>query len=245
MMADWTDVSFRTISYGQSVISFRLVMMDRETLAISVDPDLSVSVSAPREKTVEEIEARILKRARWILKQQAYFREFLPHAVGRRYISGETHYYLGRQYRLKVEGAQSEEVKLKGAYLHVTVQDPTNAERVKRLLDDWLLTRARVRFALALERCWERFGRFEKARPTLRIRRMHRRWGSCTSSGAILINPELVKAPSSCIEYVIAHELCHLRHPDHGKGFQSLLRRTMPDWEQRKARLERAALAFL
>ena len=68
---------------------------------------------------------------------------------------------------------------------------------------------------------------------------MKKRWGSCTARGAINLNIELIKAPSHCIDYVVTHELCHLKCPDHGKAFYSLLNRVMPDWESRKKRLER------
>jgi predicted metal-dependent hydrolase len=70
---------------------------------------------------------------------------------------------------------------------------------------------------------------------------MPKRWGSWTRRGGICLNPELVKAPASCIDYVVTHELCHAVHGHHGKAFYELLRRVMPDWEHRKARLERIA----
>jgi len=78
--------------------------------------------------------------------------------------------------------------------------------------------------------------------PEVKLRRMPARWGSYSRPGTILLNPELVKAPLYCIEYVIMHELCHLKHPNHGRGFYRLLTRCMPDWERRKGRLELAIL---
>lgn len=74
----------------------------------------------------------------------------------------------------------------------------------------------------------------------MRRRRMVRRWGSCKVKGGILFNRDLVKAPVHCIDYVIMHELCHVRIPNHGRRFYELLGQMMPDWELRKARLERA-----
>jgi hypothetical protein len=77
--------------------------------------------------------------------------------------------------------------------------------------------------------------------PRLRLRHMPKRWGSWTKRGVIYLNPELILAPPSCIDYVVTHELCHLVHASHGAEFFALLRKTMPDWEQRKARLEQLA----
>jgi predicted metal-dependent hydrolase len=71
---------------------------------------------------------------------------------------------------------------------------------------------------------------------------MKKRWGSCTKAGVITFNTELVKAPTYCIEYVIMHELCHLKHPHHGKEFYDLLTQCTPDWVRRKERLERVVL---
>jgi len=70
---------------------------------------------------------------------------------------------------------------------------------------------------------------------------MSKRWGSWTRRSGVWLNPELMKAPASCIDYVVTHELCHAVHGNHSKKFYELLRRVMPDWEQRKARLERMA----
>lgn len=228
-----------SVSYGREVIEFTLKFSTRKTLAIDVNPDLSVVVTAPRGKDISLIKSKVHKRAAWILKQQDYFREFLPPMPPRQYVSGETHYYLGRQYRLKVIEAQEESVKLKGRYINVSVTDRGDRQRVARLLNSWFLSRARIRFQKGLDKCWERLRHYEMELPKLSIRKMSKRWGSCSRRGVIYLNTELIKAPSHCIEYVILHELCHLKHPNHGKAFFQMLTRVMPDWDKRKKRLER------
>ena len=74
--------------------------------------------------------------------------------------------------------------------------------------------------------------------PNIVVRRMGKRWGSCTETGNILINIELIKTPLYCIEYLIMHEICHLRVHNHGRAYYRLLTRCMPDWHRRKARLD-------
>ena len=153
-------------------------------------------------------------------------------------MSGETHRYLGRQYRLRVVEGPGESVKLRGKFIWVETARKGESWRVRRLVEAWYVLHARERFARSLAECLARFqGRVSS--PQLRLRRMPKRWGSWTRRGAIYLNPELVLAPASCIDYVVTHELCHLVHAPHGQAFYGLLRRVMPDWEERKDRLER------
>ena len=102
------------VAFGRGRIEFRLKRTGRRTLAITVRPDTSVVVTAPKGAAVEAVMARVRKRAVWIRRQQAYFSRFLPKLPPRRYVSGETHRYLGRQYRLKVVEGPGEGVKLRG-----------------------------------------------------------------------------------------------------------------------------------
>jgi hypothetical protein len=231
-----------SIAYGKETIRFSLSYSRRKTLAISVHPDLSVTVTAPQGTKIEAVKQKVRKQAAWILKQRNYFSQFLPEQPPRQYVSGETHLYLGRQYRLKVVEGADESVKLKGGWIHVQVKRKNDTQRIKALFDEWMLRRARERFQLSLEKCLEKLRRHEIAKPQLRIRKMKKRWGSCTARGVINLNIELIKAPSHCIDYVVVHELCHLKYPNHGKEFHSLLDRVMPDWGARKQRLERVKL---
>lgn len=238
-MTGGATTTTHSISFGKHTILFNLKYSNRKTLAISVNPDLSVSVTAPKGKDIALIKTKVHKRATWILEQQGYFRSFLPNTTPRQYVSGESHYYLGRQYRLKVISAEVEEVKLIGGYIHIWTKEKGDARKVKSLLDKWLLSHARAHFRKSMERCWEKFRRYATKLPQLQIRRMSKRWGSFNPSGLIYLNPDLIKAPRHCIDYVMMHELCHLKEANHGRQFYEILRAVMPDWEQRKRRLEK------
>ncbi len=109
-------------------IPFQIKFRKRKKLAITVHPDLRLEVVAPEGKTIEQVLPRIERRAAWILKQWRYFEQFLPRLPDSRYVSGETHAYLGRQYRLKVQAASDETVKLVGRFLHVWSRDRNNGE---------------------------------------------------------------------------------------------------------------------
>ena len=112
--------------------------------------------------------------------------------------------------------------------------DQRGGQLVHVLLEDTL------RVAKVFDNCWMSFEKHRVSKPTLRIARMKNRWGSLSRNATLTLNPELIKAPRECIEYVVIHELCHLLHHNHGPEFQSLLERSLPDWINRKHKLEMA-----
>ena len=226
------------IQFGDETIPFTLELRQRRRLSISVHPDRRVTVFAPADCSLTDVLARVQKRAAWIIRQRAYFEQFHPLPHEKRYISGETHLYLGRQYRLKIHSAAAESVKLTGGYLHVATANRPDVLQVKRLLDDWYRNHAKGIFHTRLLQCLDHAPSLRMPPPAIIIRRMSRRWGSCTKAGNILLNLDLVKTPRYCIEYVIMHELCHLRIHNHSPGYYRLLSRCMPDWEKRKTRLD-------
>ena len=227
------------ISFAGAKIAFRLRRSSRRTLAITVQPDLGVVVTAPHKAALENVLARVRKRAVWIKRQQRYFSDFLPQTPPRRYVSGETHRYLGRQYRLKVIEGTEASVKMRGRFIWVHTPNKADTARVRDLVEGWYLARAKDRLARSFSDSVARLGTRLTNVPRMQVRRMSKRWGSWTRRGGVWLNPELVKTSTSCIEYVVTHELCHAVHGNHGKKFYELLRRVMPDWEIRKARLEK------
>lgn len=229
----------RSIQYGRERISYRLRFAARESLEISVHPDRSVEVIAPHGAEEPEIAKTVRRRARWILKQQGYFDQFVPRTPPRRYMSGETHLYLGRQYRLKILRAEEPNVKLTRGRIFIETPEPRVPERNKILLMNWYADRAGLKFTERFGLMFQPFERMKVARPELAIRALSRRWGSHSANGRITLNGDLIRAPTPCIDYVITHELCHLIYADHSPTFYDLLERLMPDWDKRKYRLER------
>lgn len=234
-----------SVRFGSRTIRFTLKQSSRKTLGISVNPDMTVTVTAPEGKDMEAIRKVVKKRAPWILRQQRFFEKARPVVTPRQYVSGETWRYLGRQYRLKILQGRPEGVKLKSGYLTVHVRDRDDVRRIKTLTEAWYREKALNYFTVKVDFCYEKLRKYEIRRPVFRIRKMKTRWGSCTKGGVVLLNPELIKVPSHCVEYVIMHEMCHLKHHDHGAGFYGLLSRVMPDWEGRKGRLDFVAFEVL
>lgn len=230
----------RRIEYGAQVIEFRVERRDRRTLEIAVEPDASVVVTAPLAADVGKIDAKVRKRAAWVLRQQRYFQAFLPRTPERRFMGGETHLYLGRQYRLRVLHNGTNSVKLTRGFIVVDLPHGGSEGDVRTMVEQWYRDRAHVRFAERLEANLLRFSAPERYRPIgMIVRRLERRWGSMSPAGWLLLNLRLIEAPTHCIDYVITHELCHLSEPHHGPKFFVLLTQVMPDWTKRKERLEK------
>lgn len=202
-----------------------------------VHPDLHVSVVAPVDADPERIREKVKKRAAWIRKQRREFELFLPKQPPRLYVNGETHRYLGRQYRLRTEQGDEESVKCLRGYFRVTTRTEPTPEIAKRRLEAWYRDRADAVFRDRLDVCHARAEREGIPRPVLKIKCMRKRWGSCAREGTITLNLELIKAPKECIDYVIMHELCHLKEAHHGPRFWALLGRVMPDYDTRKKQL--------
>lgn len=228
------------VQYGGHRIDFTIVRRERTTLEIAVEPDASVVVAAPIDAPLAAIEEKVRKRAAWILRQQRYFTQFLPRTPDRQYVAGETHLYLGRQYRLKVVPHIQATVKLIRGFIVVQTHWPEKPEVTRELVEAWYRQRAHAKFVERLEVNLLRFPVPEDFRPNgLIVRHLRQRWGSMSAGRRLLLNRRLIEAPVDAIDYVITHELCHVVVPHHGPEFFELLNRILPDWEKRKQRLER------
>ena len=217
-----------------------------KNLNLRITRDGSVFVSANPGVPERVIRNFVAEKGAYIFSARRKILEFARKAPPpRSYCSGERFCILGREFLLEVsEGAHSG-VFAGGGILRLCVRDAGDLKQkertLKRFLDKW----CRIVFEEIL---LEKFGAFERygvSTPSLRVRAMKTRWGSCLSrKGVITLNSQLLEMPRSCVEYVAVHELCHLIHPNHSARFYALLTEIMPDWKTRRADLNSRA-AFL
>lgn len=260
-MSAATDV----VQWGRTTIAFTLRRSAREkTVSIAVEPGGDVVVTAPRAAAVERIRGIVLAKARWIVDRRRRV-EGLDPAPTREYESGETFLYRGRQHRLLVatEGVVPE-VKLTHGRLHVRLPARTPASRRAAAVEDalvaWYRTRADAKLPELVTRCVQRLsGRFpgrpgitptRAPRPSppapgtvatfsLAIVDQQKRWASCSAAGQIRLNWRLIQAPTRLVEYVVLHEVTHLRVPSHDEAFWAALGALLPDYERRREDLRR------
>ena len=236
------------IKYGNEIIKYEICRKKVKNINLNVKPNLKIIISANYEVPLDYINNFVMEKAEWIIKQLTYFKNAQPdNIVEKEYVSGETFKYLGKQYRLKVvETIGVEEVKLFQGYLRLYIKDKKNIQKKKSLIDEWFRTKAYKKFKVSFEKIYPLIEKYGVSKPELGIRIMKARWGSCLyKKNIILLNLDLIKAPTYCIEYVLLHEMIHFIHKYHNKDFYYLMTVLMPDWKKRKEILDKEVVREL
>ncbi len=227
------------IEYGKEVIEFELLQEDRKTLSIEVLPTTKIKVKAPENKNKQDIIKKVQNKAKWIAKQKQYFVDNYKEPDEKKYVSGECFRYLGKQYRLKVIKSNTDSVKLKNGYLLVEYNLKTPAT----LINKWYKDKALSIYKKELDKCFQQFIACNIVKPSLKIRKLTKRWGSYNkNSNTITMNIEAIQSNKDCIDYVIYHELCHCLHFSHNKEFYNLLESKCKNWNKLKNKLEKLVL---
>jgi hypothetical protein len=225
-----------TFMYGDYQYEYELVRLQRKTLSLTVHPDMRIVLKSPVQATMERIEGFLRRKWLWLEKQLRFFKQYQRAVYRKEYLSGESFMYRGRQYLLKVEEGSQDRVSLMRGYLLLTTTNEiSNGIYTRRLLHHWYKQRAITVFKLRLQAVLKQFN--YTFSPELEVRKMPKRWGSFVSKKKIILNPDLVKASTDCIDYVVIHELCHMAVPDHNRKFYALLEQKLPDWKEKRSKL--------
>lgn len=237
-------VEHSQILFGKTRISYGICRSTkRKTIALTIDPGKGLVLTAPASVSVERLDRLVRNKGRWIVER---LRHGGSRPSPREFVSGESFWYLGRQYRLRLRPASvPEHVRLEGRYFHVPVARGLSGNQRARTARDslvvWYRAHAdpKLRERVAL---WCR--KLGVETPKVIITSQQRRWASCSAAGVIRINWRIVQAPMALLDYVIAHELAHLRHHGHSRAFWRALGVVMPDYEKRKAALAATGSQF-
>ena len=210
----------------------------RRTVALTVTPPGQVLLTAPTETPVERLDEVVRAKAKWIASRLRLVRPAEPKPSPRELVSGESFLYLGRQYRLEVRrGGADPEVRLERGRLRLGLPGALTGEArtraIREALVGWYREHARERLSERTAWWAQRVGLPE---PRVLVREQERRWGSC-GAGVVRFNWRIIQAPMRLVDYVVAHEVVHLVHDDHGREFWAALGRLLPDYEARRERL--------
>jgi hypothetical protein len=209
-----------------------------KNISVRVHPDGSVRVGAPTWASRRDIDRVVRLNAEWIAGRVAEARAIAP-----RYENGALQFFVGNRYPIELVVPDGrDQVTFTGRRLVIATGEPTS-ERIRDMLRRWYRSQAgellEQRVAPMADLPWL------KALPSWRLRRMRSQWGSCTEAGRVTLNTQLVKAPLELIDYVILHEFAHIKHHDHGRGFEGLMDRHMSDWRVRRRDLNALGPAIL
>ncbi len=215
-------------------IMVEVVFEPRKRITIRIRPDGRVRVTAPLSAENGFVEKVLLEKSRWIARHLARLAAAPP--VPAVYMPGAVHFFLGDPFTIAPLMQGRSGVTLSDGRLLVSSPAPENPKTLEKALRRWYRKQAETIIG-------ERLGVWSPRLPFLpdhevRFRWMKSRWGSCSRGNSIVLNIQLVKAPLSCIDYVVAHELCHTLHHDHGAGFKHLLDTVMPGWKASADRLK-------
>jgi predicted metal-dependent hydrolase len=212
-----------------------VIRRDRKrTASIQVSPANEISIIIPKDLADEKIKSLIKRKTPWILSKIKFNQEVkYPHKA-KEFVNGEAFQYLGRNYRLKVMSGEKEGVDLKNGRLNVRISQgnsDSNDEKLKSLLTDWYIRNAEKKLKERILRFADRIG---VSVTGIKLKSLKQRWGSCSKDGSIVFNWKIIIAPIAIVDYVVAHELCHMRYHDHSKEFWNLMQRVMPDYREKK-----------
>lgn len=236
----------KVVSDGKEIV-YNLEQKPVKNLNLRIRKDGSVYVSANDDVPVGKVDEFVVSKGAYILSALQRFQELSRYRPQpKQYTSGETFCILGRGLRLKVVEGSKNAIHSDGVYIFLQVKDTTDVKNKERIVMRFLNQQCKDQFGEIMAEIYPLFQKYGVAQPTLRIRDMDTRWGSCLSKkGIITLNKRLLEAPRSCIEYVVMHEFCHFIHPNHSKQFYGFLAMLMPDWKERKVALDKCAEFWL
>ena len=227
-----------------SNISVEVIRKNIKNMHLAVlPPDGRVRVSAPTQLTDEAITMFVRTKLGWIKKQQEKFQQ-QPRQSERQYVSGETLYVWGKQYFLQVEYSyKGNALTLSGDKAILTVRKESSPKQRESFVNEWYRNLLKQEVAKYLPK-WEKTTGLYCS--SWQSKYMTTKWGTCNpTSKKIWLNLQLAKKPIECLEYVILHELAHLKVHNHGPEFTAILDQYMPYWREHKRRLNDSTLDYL
>ena len=218
-------------------ISIELQYGFRKRLTLTVYPDQRVVARIPYGLSKRKVETYFQKKSKWMIKHLEHFKNNPPERE-KKYIDGEEHAYLGNNYKLNLVSG-STLVKIVNDTFVLRLRDPHDKKQAEAIMNRWYRKEAIRVMTPRFHEMVNNLQHLDLPKSTLRFYKMKRRWGSCSSKHVITLNTELIKKDINLIDYVIVHEICHLKVPAHNKAFYSLLGSIISDWKERRATLNK------
>jgi predicted metal-dependent hydrolase len=232
-------ITMAKIRHGTKQIEYIVKPSKRSrTAAITVTAEAKVVVRVPRFLDKSEVAKIVRKKAPWIIREQEYFKDLSLRYPEKEFVSGEQLLYLGRRYRLKVKNANDSDAggfRVSGrrmiANIDSRLNDRDNRDRIKKIIIEWYRMSAQKVITKRIKQ-YRKILRVKTGK--IEIKDQKKRWGSCSRNGILRFNWRVVIAPMSIIDYIVVHELCHLKIKNHSREFWKLVSLILPDYQRRR-----------
>lgn len=235
-------ISDRISSGSIDSIEFKVIYSARRSLGISVLTDGTVVVRVPFRTSDKSIYRIVSEKSSWIIRHRDKFRELNKTKKIKTFTHGSLHSYRGNSLILNITESANQYVKFNGGSIEAGIKQGASEITIKRVLQRAYRKEAERLLPDMFYNIIERYRSFDFNPTGLRIRTMKRRWGSCSNKGRITLNSELIRLDDRLTEYVIIHELCHLKHHNHGPRYYELLSQICPGWKEMRKEIKKSIL---
>ncbi|MCU0472324.1 MAG: M48 family metallopeptidase [Bacteroidales bacterium] len=220
-------------------IKYQIIFSRRRSLSLIVSPDKGVTVRAPYRTSLKTIERFLQDKSGWIRKHLENHSDLTRINQGKEYIEGETHLFRGTEYELTITRSVKQFVRQYDNKINIGLNRIDDRVKIKTLLVKWYRQQAFEIFRKKVEEICNINKDYIFNPSEIVVKSLKSRWGSCSSKGRITLNAELIKLDERFADYVIIHELCHLKHHNHGKDYYNLLEELVPDYKSIRKELRK------
>jgi predicted metal-dependent hydrolase len=212
-------------------INYKVIFSRRRSISIIVSPEKGVVVRAPERTSIKSIEKYLEEKAGWIRKHLENHSELIRINHEKKYTDGEVHLFMGKENYLRISESAKPFVRQYDSIIEIGVSKINDTVRIKGLLEKWYRQKAGDTFKIKLEEISDKYRHHRFSPAGFTVRTLKSRWGSCTARGNITLNAYLIKLDPVYTDYVIIHELCHLKYHNHGRDYYRLLEELVPEYK--------------
>jgi len=220
-------------------VSYTVIYSRRRSMGISVHTDRRVFARVPVGTSNKAVEEMIRGKADWIKKALNHYETLTRIDRGESLKDGDKVLFMGKENLLRIIPSDRYYIRRSDHTIEFGIKGENNPRIINAMLEHWYGTVAKPLLTKQFHETLHKYRKYNFAPTGFAVRKMKKRWGSCTSKGRIAISYDLIKLDPLFAEYVILHELCHLRHHNHGQGFYNLLSEVYPEWKAVRAELKK------
>ncbi|MCU0460540.1 MAG: M48 family metallopeptidase [Bacteroidales bacterium] len=222
----------------KEILTYRVIFSRRRSISLIVSPDKGVTVRAPYTTSLRSIEKFVKEKEGWIRKHLEKHSGLTRLNHGKKYTDGELHLFLGKELCLRIIESAKFFVRNDDSIIEVGLDETCNTMKIRYFLERWYRQKAQEYLASRFEMIINSNLQYRFLPSGFSVKPIKSRWGSCSSKGTVTISSELIKLDPVFADYVIIHELCHLKHHNHGREFYRLLEEIVPDYKVVRKKLK-------